>query len=97
MVSGTMGYISARIIGSDRCEALGITVRSATPIMAMCRRLLSVGHDPASSLRVYHGNTLALTVSSIDWGAKHTVVDKWRDLAQAHARESTLPSSLGPQ
>ena len=92
-----MGYITARIIGSDRCEARGISVRSAAPILDMCRRLLSSGCDPASSLRVYQGNTLACTVSSIDWGAKHAVVDKWRDLAQAHARESTLPSSLGPQ
>jgi hypothetical protein len=57
--------IHAELIGSDVCTAAGITVRSATPVLALCRRLIATGHDSATALHVYRGNTLALRVRSI--------------------------------
>jgi hypothetical protein len=70
-----MACITAEIIGSDRCEAEGHTVRAAAPVLAMCRKLIEAGYDPATPLHAYRGDNLALTVSTIGWGAKHTVED----------------------
>jgi hypothetical protein len=68
-----MTNIHAEIIGSDRCEAAGITVRAAAPVLAMCRKLLAAGYDPDRPLHAYRGDVLALKVRSIAAGAKLTV------------------------
>ena len=70
-----MDHITAEIIGSDRCESEGYIVRAAAPVLAMCRKLIESGYDAATPLHAYRGGTLALTVTSIGWGAKHTVKD----------------------
>ena len=68
-----MTNIHAEIIGSDRCEAAGITVRAAAPVLAMCRKLLAAGYDPDRPLHAYRGDALALKVRTIGEGAKLTV------------------------
>jgi hypothetical protein len=65
--------IRAEIIGSDRCEADGFTVRAAAPVLAMCRKLIEAGYDRARPLNAYRGDVLALKVSSIGYGARYTV------------------------
>ena len=65
--------IRANITGSDRCQAEGIAVRGAAPVLAMCRKLLDAGYDPARPLHAYRGDALALKVRSIGEGAKLTV------------------------
>jgi hypothetical protein len=67
--------IRAEIIRSDRCEAEGHTVRASAPVLAMCRKLVDAGYDPARPLEAYRGHTLCLSISAIGWGAKHTVED----------------------
>jgi hypothetical protein len=62
--------IEAELIGSDQCQTNGITVRSSSPILAMCRKLIEAGHDPDRPLHVYRSNILALKVRSIGEGAK---------------------------
>jgi hypothetical protein len=57
--------IRAELIGSDRCAAPGITERSTTPVLALCRRLVEAGQDPATPLEVWRGSTLCLRVRSI--------------------------------
>src|SRR6516162_8591214 len=42
-----------------------ITVRSASPVLALCKRLIAEGYEPSSRMEVYGGSTLALTVASI--------------------------------
>jgi hypothetical protein len=61
--------IRADLIGSDRCTAAGITATGNASVLALCRRLLAVGYDPATPMRVYRGAVLALSVRSIGEGA----------------------------
>jgi hypothetical protein len=56
--------IRAAIINSDRCAAEGYAVRAATPILAMCRKLLAAGNDPDRPLHAHRGDALALKVRS---------------------------------
>jgi hypothetical protein len=62
--------IRATLFGSNRCEALGVTGRGYTPILALCRALVAADHDPHRPLHVNRGETLALVVSSIGEGAQ---------------------------
>jgi hypothetical protein len=57
--------IRADLIGSDICAATGITATANAPVLALCRKLIEAGHDPATRLGAYRGATLALTVRSI--------------------------------
>jgi hypothetical protein len=67
--------ISAELIGTNHATALGVVARSPSPVLALCRTLVEAGHDPATPLHAYRGNTLALKVRSIGEGAKLTVED----------------------
>jgi hypothetical protein len=70
-----MNPVRAEIDKSKLCDAAGYTMTGYSPVLAMCRKLLEAGFDPATPLHAYGGNVLCLTVSSIGWGAKHTVAD----------------------
>jgi hypothetical protein len=59
----------AELIGSDICTACGIRVRSTTPVLSICRRLVAAGYDGDQALHVYRGDVLTLTVASIAEGA----------------------------
>jgi hypothetical protein len=61
--------IRATLVGSDCCEALGVTARGSAPVLALCRVLVAAGHDPRRSLHVFRGEVLALVVRSIGDGA----------------------------
>jgi hypothetical protein len=70
-----MTPIRAEISKSNRCGAEGYSIKASAPVLAMCRRLIETGYDPATPLHAYRGNVLCLTVSSIGWGAEQTVGD----------------------
>ena len=57
--------IRAELIGSDTATALGNKVRAYAPVLALCRKLVAAGHDPATPLAAYRGNVLCLRVRSI--------------------------------
>ena len=70
--------IKCQIIGSDRCTytagpnertSLTFTVRSGAPVLAMCRKLIEAGYDPARPLHAYRGDTLCLKIRSLHDGA----------------------------
>jgi hypothetical protein len=61
--------IRAELTGSDNCAALGIVAHSSSPVLALCRKLIDAGHDPARPLEAYRGSTLCLHVRSIGEGA----------------------------
>lgn len=42
--------IRADLEGDDTCSALGVTVRSSSPVLALCRQLVDAGHDPTTPL-----------------------------------------------
>jgi hypothetical protein len=72
---GNSRLARADLIGSDTCTAFGITARGHAAVLALCRKLIEAGHDPATPLEVYRGATLALAVRSIGEAAKLAVED----------------------
>jgi hypothetical protein len=62
--------IRAELIGSEGCSALGMTVRSTTPILALCRLLIEAGHDPETPLEALRGPTLCLRIRHIGEAAQ---------------------------
>jgi hypothetical protein len=62
--------IPGELMGSKTCEA---PARDAAPALVLCRKLIEAGVDPKRSLHAYRGDTLCLTVRSIDAGAQWTV------------------------
>jgi hypothetical protein len=57
------------LLGAFICDAEGLTVRAFAPVLAMCRKLVDAGHDPATPLHAYRGDSLAMSVTSIGWDA----------------------------
>src|SRR5262249_7141528 len=70
--------IRAELAGSDSCSALGITINSSSPILALCRKLVQAGYDPSTPLEAYRGETLSLRVRSIGEGARLQVNSQGR-------------------
>jgi hypothetical protein len=65
--------IRAELSGGRRCSAIGITATGNAPVLALCRRLIEAGHNPAAPLEARRGSTLCLRVRSIGEGARLTV------------------------
>ena len=61
--------IRAELRGGDQATALGLVVRSPSPIIGLCRELIARGFDPDLPLHPYRGDTLALIVRSIGQAA----------------------------
>jgi len=56
--------IRAELSSDTYCTALGITVRSPSPILALCKKLIEVStYAPETPLDAYRGNTLCISVS----------------------------------
>jgi hypothetical protein len=68
--------IIALISGSDRCDAEGMTVRSRSPLLAMCRALVAAGYERSRPLHAYRGDVLACLVRNIGEGASLAVDDE---------------------
>jgi hypothetical protein len=68
--------IAAQLSGTDVASALGITARGHAPVLALCRKLLAAGFDPARPVLVHRGETLCVIVRTIREGAKLTVEDR---------------------
>src|SRR5215472_12702791 len=65
--------IIAQFVESNRCSAEGLEVRANAPGLAMCRKLLEAGYDPDRKLHCFRGETLAMKISSIAYGARYSV------------------------
>ena len=65
--------VRVALFGSDRCRAEDFTASGAAPVLAMCRRLVRAGYNPATPLHAYRGDMLCLVVQSIGEGARLTV------------------------
>ena len=66
--------IITKVSSDSIAEAEGITVTIGSPVLALCRKLVEAGHDPATPMQVYRGDTLCLTVRSIGEAAELEVV-----------------------
>ena len=84
--------IRAALTGSATASALGISARSNSPILRLCRLLIRAGHNPSARLEAHRGSTLCLRVCSIGGGARLTV--KEPDGGRAHfAKWTAFPPS----
>jgi hypothetical protein len=65
----------AELTGTNICTGAGITARSTTPVLTLCRELLAAGLNPDQALHVFRNGTLALRIRSIGEAAELTVKD----------------------
>ena len=65
--------IRATLHGSDEGRAEGMVGTGASPVLALCRKLIQAGVDPARPLEAYRGDILCLSVRSIGEAARLTV------------------------
>lgn len=83
--------LRAELIGTDTCTVLRLSAHGVAPILALCRRLIEAGHDPAVALEVYRGNVLALAVRSIGEGAELEVNNKGTGFVRSRTVRTALP------
>ena len=102
--------IRAELTGAGSCKACGITARSNTPVLKLCRLLVAAGEDPASPLEAWRGGVLCITVCSIGQGAQLTVDEsrvrfaRWKPFSSAAVspliapknEAATLPAERAP-
>jgi hypothetical protein len=87
---------SAELIGAEICRALGHSVQSPTPVLALCRKLVAAGIDPATPLHVYRGATLCLIVRSIGEGAALEVHPRGRCFVSYRAGRAAARRAASP-
>jgi hypothetical protein len=79
--TGTMTAIAtppirAELTGSNRAEALGVSVRGGyAPLCQLCRRLIRAGINPDLPVEAYRNGVLALRARSLLVAAQLTVED----------------------
>lgn len=83
--------IHAQLIGSDTCTALGITVRAYTPVIEICRRLVTAGHDPELALEAWRGDVLCLRIRLIGEAAELEVNARGNEFRRLHPADAALP------
>jgi hypothetical protein len=83
--------IRADLAGSDTCTAFGITSRSSSPVLALCRALIEAGYGPATPLEAYRGETLCLRVRSIGEAANIEVNGNTRFTFVGERNRRTAP------
>ena len=57
--------IHCELHGDSEARACGITVKTCSPVLALCRRLVEIGFDPGRPLCAWRGKVLCLRVRSI--------------------------------
>jgi hypothetical protein len=92
LVAQATPIIHAQLTGDDRCSALGITARSGSPVLKLCKLLVNSGHDPSCPLHCYRGEVLALR--SIGEGATLVVSGTGKGFVKRspHLRRGSLVS-----
>ena len=83
--------IRAELEGSETATAAGITVRTGSPVIALCKALVAAGHDPAEPMEVFRGSTLALRVRSIGEGARLVVAGNGVGFRRLSAMDTSRP------
>jgi hypothetical protein len=95
----TRAPIRATLIGSNRCEAEGLSARGYAPVFQLCRELVAAGFNPAGSLEAWRGQTFCLRIRSIGEAARLTVEDdgngtprlrRWRNRPERYGAGSPV-------
>jgi len=93
---GAANAIRAELTKDNICSALGIPVQSPSPVLALCRKLVEVGHHPNTPIAVYRGDVLCLRIRSIGEAAQLEVNGEgtgFRPLAKPGRDRPTRPNS----
>jgi hypothetical protein len=83
--------IRAQIIGSNQCRAEGFTVRAASPVLTICRKLVEAGYHPDRPLRAYRGDMLCLEIRAIGEAARLEVNAHGSGFIRLRARRAAPP------
>ena len=86
----------AELIGDDTATACGITVRSSSPVLALCRELIAAGLDPDAALTVFRRGVVALRVRSIGEAAALEINSKGTGFTRARTVRAALPMRPEP-
>jgi len=62
--------IRAELVGDSKALACGFVISAKSPLLALCRKLVDAGYDPATALEAYRGDMLCLKVRSIGEAAR---------------------------
>lgn len=75
--------IRAELTGSSTASACGLTARSRSPVLALCRQLVEADHDAEMPFEAYRGDVLCLKVHSIGEAAGLEVNSRGSRFARA--------------
>jgi hypothetical protein len=89
-----MTPIRAELTGDSDCAALRMTVTAAVPVLALCRKLIEAGHDPALPLEAWRGDVLCLRVRSIGEAADMEIRGDGIGFRPARGLGTALPVRL---
>jgi hypothetical protein len=81
---------------ASTATAAGITVQADAPVLALCRRLLAAGHDPATALEAYRGSNLCLRLRSIGESGLTPLRPGFALIASAERRREPAPLPRRP-
>src|SRR5262245_193871 len=76
MTANRLAPIQAELRSSSQASANGIVATGNTPVLALCRKLVSAGFDPRTPLEAYRRETLCLKVRSIGEAASLDIGSK---------------------
>ena len=87
--------IRAELSSDTIASAMGTTVKAPSPVLALCRKLVAQGCNPATPLEAYRGSTLCLTIRSIGEATKLKItgsgtVSMWREIG-VQPRTAIIP------
>jgi hypothetical protein len=83
--------IRAELAWSDTATALGIVAHNSSPLIALCRKLVEAGHDPATPLEAWRASTFCVRVRSIGETAELAVNSKGTSFIKAARTVRTGP------
>jgi hypothetical protein len=92
----TAGRLCGEVFGDDTAIAGGIKARSSSPILLLCRLLISAGIPDQASLDVFRGYTLAVKVRSLREGARLEINGHGTGLKLVSARGASPVVRSGP-
>jgi hypothetical protein len=88
--------LAAELIGDDTATACGITVRSTSPVLVLCRELIATGMTPDAALTVFRHGTVALRVRSIGEAAALEINSKGTGFTRARTVRAAAPVRFRP-
>jgi hypothetical protein len=83
--------IRAEHLEANTCTGAGITARSTSPVLALCRQLLAAGLDPDQAMEVFRGATLALRIRAIGEAAGLEINSEGTGFRPARPPDAALP------